>query len=117
MESRPTSLTYSGLVVTFVETKLFSRFVYDYLQEEEYARLQEHLARSPSAGQVIRGSGGIRKVRWAGSGRGKRGGVRVIYLARLARNVIWMLTIYAKNEMETIPTDVLRQIREEIENG
>lgn len=112
-----TSLTYSAPVVTFVETPLFSRLVYTYLSEDEYAALQDQLARQPDSGDVVPGTGGVRKVRFGTKGRGKRGGVRVVYVARTAQGVIWMLTIYAKNEVESIPSNVLRRIREELENG
>ncbi len=71
----------------------------------------------PEAGEVIPGSGGVRKLRWRAPGRGKRGGYRVIYYARLAQGVIYMLTMYPKNVAENIPSHVLRRIREEIENA
>lgn len=100
---------------TFVETRLFSRLVYNYLSEEEYSSLQRHLATWPDSGDVVPGAGGVRKIRWAVKGRGKRGGVRVVYVARVARELIWLLTIYAKNEDQSIPANVLRQIREELE--
>lgn len=100
---------------TFVETRLFSRLVYNYLSEEEYSNLQRHLATWPDSGDVVPGTGGVRKIRWAVKGRGKRGGVRVVYLARVARELIWLLTIYAKNEAGIIPANVLRKIREEVE--
>lgn len=100
----------------FIETKLFSRLVYDYLSDDEYAAFQAFLAKSPDAGDVVAGTGGVRKIRWALQGRGKSGGVRVIYFSRLAAGEIWLLTIYAKNEIETIPANVLRKIKEEIEN-
>ena len=112
-----TSLTYSVPVVTFVETLLFSRLVYSYLSDDEYAALPGQLARLPDSGDVVPGTGGARKVRVAANGRGKRGGVRVVYVARTAKGVIWMLTIYAKNEVDNIPTNVLRRIREELDNG
>jgi hypothetical protein len=102
-------------VLTFIETKLFSRLVGDYLTDEEYAALQWRLASDPAAGDLVRGSGGVRKVRWGVSGRGKSGGVRVIYYARTHLGEIWLLTIYAKNVAESIPASVLRQIREEID--
>jgi hypothetical protein len=70
----------------------------------------------PEAGVVIRGSGGVRKIRWAAAGRGKRGGYRVIYFVRQRNGEFWMLTIYPKNVRYSIPGHVLRQIREEIEN-
>jgi len=60
-------------------------------------------------------SSGVRKVRWAVRGRGKRSGVRVIYYAKIREGVIWMLTIYAKNVAENIPAHVLRKIKEEFD--
>jgi hypothetical protein len=65
-------------VLTFVETPLFSRLVYDYLSDEEYGALQAQLAEHPESGTVVPKSGGVRKIRWATAGHGKRGGVRVI---------------------------------------
>ena len=102
-------------MVTFIETRLFSRLVGKYLSDEEYAGLQESLARHPESGGVVPGSGGVRKVRWGRPGQGKRGGVRVVYYARFREGVIWMLTIYAKNEEASIPAQVLRKIKEEID--
>ena len=72
--------------------------------------------RDPELGTVIRGSGGVRKLRWAAPGRGKRGGYRVIYFVRRENGVIWMLTMYPKNVADSIPGHVLNRIREEIED-
>jgi putative transcriptional regulator len=76
--------------------------------------LQRYLNSDPEAGAIVPGSGGVRKVRWRAEGRGKRGGLRVIYFAKLARGEIWMLTIYGKNVQENIPAHVLRAMRKEI---
>jgi mRNA-degrading endonuclease RelE of RelBE toxin-antitoxin system len=100
---------------TFIETKLFTRLIGDYLSDEEYVALQHALMANPDAGDLIRGSGGVRKVRWKTAGRGKRGGIRVIYYLRSQQGQIWMLTVYAKNVAETIPADVLKRIKEEID--
>ena len=102
---------------SFVETRLFTKLVVEYLTDEEYGDLQESLMRDPDASSVIPGSGGVRKIRWAAPGRGKRGGYRIIYYAKRSHGVIWMLTIYPKNVAENIPTHVLRQIRKEVEDG
>jgi hypothetical protein len=102
-------------MLSFIETKLFTKLVREHLSDEEYAQLQEALIRDPEAGDLIPGSGGVRKVRWGVKGRGKRGGIRVIYYARTRQGQIWMLTLYAKNVAETIPAHLLRQIKEEID--
>jgi mRNA-degrading endonuclease RelE of RelBE toxin-antitoxin system len=110
-------LPYNTRMLSFIETRLFTRLVQEYLSDEEYLALQEFLAAHPEAGEVIPGSGGVRKIRWGGKRRGKRGGYRVIYFARLAQGQIWMLTIYPKSVTENIPAHRLRQIRKEIEDA
>jgi mRNA-degrading endonuclease RelE of RelBE toxin-antitoxin system len=104
-------------VFSFIETRLFTKLVLDYLSDAEYSALQEALMRAPEAGPVIPGSGGVRKLRWGAPGRGKRGGYRVIYYVRRAHGIIWMLTMYTKNVAENIPAHVLRQIAKEVEDA
>jgi mRNA-degrading endonuclease RelE of RelBE toxin-antitoxin system len=103
-------------MVSFVETQLFTRLVQEYLTDDDYRLLQAELIQNPKAGNVIRGSGGVRKLRWAAPGQGKRDGYRVIYYVRHPKGVIWMLTIYPKSETDSIPSHMLKQIREELEN-
>jgi hypothetical protein len=100
----------------FVETKLFTRLVQEYLSDDEYAELQWALLTDQEAGVVIPGSGGVRKLRWGLAGRGKRGGIRVIYFRRTRQGQIWMLTLYPKNVAENIPVHVLAQIKEELDD-
>ena len=102
-------------MISFVETKLFTRLVQEYLSDEDYSKLQQALLADPEAGAIIPGSGGVRKLRWGVAGRGKRGGIRVIYFLRTAQGQIWMLTLYAKNVTESIPASVLKQIKDEID--
>ena len=101
---------------SFVESpKLFTRLVGDYLTDDDILPAPGGAGQSPERGAVVAGSGGVRKLRWAQPGRGKRGGIRVIYYTKTRDGVIWMLTIYAKNEAENIPADVLRKIKEELD--
>jgi hypothetical protein len=102
-------------VFTFVETKLFTELVGQYLSDDEYLELQLSLVANPEAGDLVRGSGGLRKLRWRVAGRGKRGGIRVIYYLRSQQGQMWMLTLYAKNEEENIPGHILKKIKEEID--
>lgn len=103
-------------MITFIETKLFSRLVEEYLSDDSYRQLQAALASDPEAGPLIPGSGGLRKLRWGIPGRGKRGGLRVIYYARTKQDEMWLLTLYPKNVAENIPSHVLRQIKKEIDD-
>ncbi len=100
----------------FIEATAFTKHVYDYLSEDEYLGLQSFLLQYPESGKVVPGSDGVRKVRWAMSGRGKSSGVRVIYYFKKRHDEIWLLTIYSKTEVANIPAHVLHQIAKEIEN-
>ena len=104
-------------VFTFIETKLFTRVIDEYLSDDELAALQTYLATNPESGDVVKGSGGVRKLRWSAPGRGKRGGIRVIYYLQLKRGEIWLLTAYAKNVRDSIPGPVLKKIKDEIDGA
>ena len=110
-----TAMPYNE-IVEFIEATAFTKYLYDYLSDDEYLGLQSFLLQYPETGRVVSGSGGVRKIRWAMSGKGKSGGVRVIYYFKKQDDEIWLLTIYSKSEVENIPAHVLRQIAKEIEN-
>jgi mRNA-degrading endonuclease RelE of RelBE toxin-antitoxin system len=101
----------------FIETPFFTKALSRYLEDDEYAELQNYLNEQPEAGVIVPGSGGVRKLRWGSEGRGKRGGLRVIYYLRSARGELWMLTIYGKNVQENIPAHMLRQMKESIDDA
>src|SRR5213594_2601545 len=84
----------------FVETPLFTEDVVDLMPDDDYRTLQLALLLRPEAGNLIPRSGGLRKVRWSVPGRGKRGGVRVVYYWAKAEHVIYMLLVYLKNRQE-----------------
>ena len=99
----------------FIETKLFTRLFDEIFSDEDLARLQGFLIENPEVGDVIPGSSGVRKMRWAIPGRGKRGGLRIIYYLRSRQGQIWLLTLYPKSETDSIPGRILRQIKGEID--
>lgn len=100
----------------FIGAPFFAKTPDRYLDDDEYGELQNHLSKNPESGKVVPGSGGVRKIRWAVDGCGKRGGLRVIYYLRLARGHIWMLAIYGKNVSENIPAHVLKSMKEAIDD-
>ena len=103
-------------MMLFIEATYFTKHVYDYLSDDEYLGLQYFLLQYPEAGNVVPRSGGVRKIRWAIAGKGKSGGIRIIYYFKRKDDEIWLLTIYSKSEIENIPSHILRQIAKEIEN-
>ena len=102
---------------TFIESSAFERICPVYLDDDEYAELQQYLMQNPEAGRVVPGSGGVRKLRWARRGMGKRGGLRVVHFVRYEPNEFWMLTIYAKAKRGDVPAHILKQLLEVFRNG
>lgn len=100
----------------FVEATIFEKYRAAYLSDEQYAALQNQLLALPGAGDVIQGSGGLRKIRFASGGRGKRGGVRIIYYYLLPKQRFYLLTIYAKNEVTDLTKAEIKQLRAFVED-
>ena len=102
--------------MVFIETTVFTKLLPKYMTDDEYRTFQWYLLLNPEAGDLVCGSGGVRKVRWASKGKGKRGGVKIMYFWKKSDNEIWLLTLYFKSEKATIPGHILKKIVEEIEN-
>ena len=101
----------------FIETPTFTRLLLELLGDDEYALLQQVLVENPERGDLVRGGGGIRKLRYALSGRGKSGGVRVIYYWLRDDGQIYLLLIYPKSRKDTLTdreTALLRELVKEL---
>ena len=94
----------------FVETPVFTDLVRGTLDEDSYRALQLTLLLRPEQGSVIPGSGGLRKIRWGPEGRGKRGGVRVVYFWEKAKATCYMLFLYRKNEQGDLTVAQIRAL-------
>jgi hypothetical protein len=100
--------------VTFVELPAYARRIANLLDDDAQLDLCVRLLKRPDEGSVIPGSGGLRKIRVAAKGHGKRGGARVIYYWQDAAGKIWLCRIYAKNESENLPDSEVKKIQREL---
>jgi len=101
--------------VVIVETRAFTARIDDLMADDEYRELQLHLAARPTAGDVIPGTGGLRKVRWGARGRGKRGGCRVIYFWHAASSRLLMLFAFSKGERVDLTPQQKKLLRQIVE--
>ena len=101
--------------MVIIETPIFTRRIQELVPDEEYRLLQVHVINRPDAGKIMRGSGGLRKLRWSAGGHGKSGGIMVIYYWLLPRDAILFLYAYPKNEQDDLTAEQLRQIRRVVE--
>ena len=100
----------------FIETSLFTRCITVLLSDDEYADLQAVLAENPQAGDLIPEGGGLRKIRWKAFGRGKRGGIRVIYYCWSEERLV-MFYAYDKTEQKDLTSDQLKIFRQCVKGG
>lgn len=101
--------------MVILETHAFTARILELLSDDEYRLLQQELVARPDAGRLIRGTGGLRKLRWAAKGRGKRGGARIVYYWHAPGDRLLMLLAYAKSEQDDLTPRqraVLRKIVE-----
>ena len=108
------SLTYS-FARLFIEAPIFTKQIKALLPDSEYGKLQEALLMRPEAGDLIPGSGGLRKIRWSTPGTGKRGGLRVIYYWDVPDETFFMLVVYKKAKKEHLTQDQIKSLRKLVE--
>lgn len=104
------------LYLQFTETPRFIQQASKILGENEIERLQIFLIKNPDKGVVIQNSGGIRKLRWASSGHGKRGGSRIIYYFAVSHGRILLLDMYSKNEKSDLSKPEIAELRSKLES-
>ena len=102
------------MYLTVAQTQVFQKAVADIWTDEELDRFVNWIALNPLSGDLIPGSGGLRKVRWAASGRGKRGVARVIYYNLLQDGTIWLLMAYTKAKFDNLPPEILKELKNAI---
>lgn len=100
----------------FIETPIFTRQIKELVEDEAYAAFQAELANAPQSGDLIEGTGGLRKIRMRLPGRGKRGGARVIYYHAVAASHIRLLFIYPKNVADNLSADQKKQLAKVVES-
>jgi mRNA-degrading endonuclease RelE of RelBE toxin-antitoxin system len=101
--------------MVIIETPIFTKRIQELITDDEYRLLQAYLVNRPDVGKIIPGSGGLRKLRWSAGGRGKRGGIRVIYYWFVSRDIILLLYAFPKSERDDLTTEQLRKLRKIIE--
>ena len=101
--------------MVIIETPIFTRKIQTILSDEEYRFLQIQLINNPDSGKIIRGSGGLRKLRWSLSGHGKRGGIRVIYYWFVSQDTLLLLFAYSKSEQDDLTPEQLKQLKRVVE--
>ena len=105
--------TIKTMKAVFVELPVFTRYRADYLDEEGFRGLQRAMMKKPEAGDVIEGTGGLRKLRYGDPrrGKGKRGGLRVIYYWWEGGSQFWLFTLYDKDEMTDLSADERKALK------
>ena len=101
-------------MLTVIQTPLFSKLWTAYWSEDERGAFAAFIAEHPEEGDVVQGSGGVRKVRWSRAGSGKSGGLRVIYFVRNDLGELVLLFLYAKSKMDSLKASTLKELRDAV---
>lgn len=101
--------------MVIIETRIFTRCINELMSDDEYRTLQETLVKRPGMGDVVQGTGGLRKVRWKQEGHGKSGGVRVIYYWMTEDEQLYMLYVYQKSKQEDLTAEQKKALKSIVE--
>lgn len=110
-------MPYIAAMRTVIETEIFQRYAADIWEQDEREQFTNWIAANPLAGDVVPGTGGLRKVRWSRAGMGKRGGARVVYYNASSEETLWLLIAYTKAKFDNLPSAFLVQLKEVIDHG
>jgi hypothetical protein len=101
----------------FIEAPAFSRYRDEYLDDNGFRDVQKAIINNPAAGDLIPGTGGLRKLRWRDNkrGKGKRGGIRIIYYTFLSEGQVWLMTLYSKDEADDLTNEERRKLNAAIQ--
>ena len=102
------------MLLTVAQTAVFQKYAAAIWSDDELDQFVNWIAHNPLAGDVIPGTGGLRKVRWGAGGRGKRGGARVIYYNQLNDGTVWLLMAYTKAKFDDLPPNILKELKNAI---
>lgn len=101
--------------MVLIETHIFTRRIKELMSDDEYRALQETLVNRPNMGDIVQGTGGLRKVRWKQEGHGKSGGVRVIYYWMTEDKQLYMLYVYQKSKQEDLTAEQRKALKSIVE--
>lgn len=107
---------FCSVMLSFIEHPGFTKTIGEILTDEAYAEFQRHLAANPEEGDVIPGLGGLRKIRWAASGRGKRGGARIVYLFLINAGTVYLFHAYTKGDIADMTSEQKRRLKTAVES-
>lgn len=108
-------MAYTIAAMVVIETHIFTKRIKELMSDDEYGTLQEALITRPAMGDLIQGTGGLRKIRWKQGGQGKRGGIRVIYYLVSERDNLYMLYVYPKSKQENLTPEQKKDLRSIVE--
>jgi len=100
-----------------IETLMFTKRILNLLSDDEYKNVQSSLITNPTAGRVIKGGNGLRKLRWAIAGSGKSGGIRIIYFYLMEHDIVYMIFTYKKTEQEDLTKAQLKTLANYVKEG